>query len=103
MRWIAGTGAAIEFAAPEACVTGSATALAGAMIEVGCSVAETSAVQRITLAKANQAIFTWITAVPAAGGLPLSMPVPAEPGACELRFLDATNREVPARRVITVD
>ena len=75
---------------------------AGTMIEVGWSVAQTSADQRITLARADQAIFTWITAVPAADGPPVSIPAPDEPGEYELRFLDVTNREVLARKVITV-
>ncbi|MEI4263299.1 VWA domain-containing protein [Roseovarius sp. D0-M9] len=86
-------GAAIE--APE-------NASAGATIDVSWTTARESGDQRITLAKANQAIFTWITAVRIEGDAPIAMTLPDAPGSYELRFLDVANQEVLARHVIEV-
>jgi len=79
------------------------TATAGSRIEVGWSVDSSSADQRITLAGIDQAIFTWIEAVKIKGAPPVSLTLPDETGAYELRFLDVTNQEVLARKAITVE
>ncbi|MEB8387895.1 VWA domain-containing protein [Rhodobacteraceae bacterium KMM 6894] len=78
-------------------------AAAGSTIAVSWSVDATSADQRITIALADQAIFTWITALPAADGPPVQMTLPDAPGVYELRFLDVSNQAVLARKVITVE
>ena len=75
----------------------------GAVIDVGWSVAAESADQRITLAKADQAIFTWISAVKIEGAPPVQITLPNEPGSYELRILDVSNQAVLARQVITVE
>mgnify|MGYP005848860451 CR=1 FL=1 len=79
------------------------SAAPGAQIEVGWSVESDSADQRITLAKADQAIFTWIEAVKISGDPPVRMTLPDEAGIYELRFLDVSNQQVLARKVIKVE
>jgi Ca-activated chloride channel family protein len=88
------SGAALE--APD-------RAAAGSTIAVGWRVDAVSADQRITIAKADQAIFTWITALPAGDGPPVQLTLPTAPGIYELRFLDVSNQAVLARKVITVE
>ncbi|RKF14691.1 VWA domain-containing protein [Roseovarius spongiae] len=88
------TGA--ELSAPDAAAPGST-------IEVGWTVESESADQRITLARGDQAIFTWITAIRIEGEPPVRMPLPEEPGSYELRFLDLSGQEVLARKVIVVE
>ena len=84
-------------------LTAPDTAAPGSTIEVGWSVDATSADQRITIAAADQAIFTWIEAVKITGEPPVSLTLPDEPGSYELRFLDVSNQAVLARKVITVE
>ena len=63
-----------------------------------------SADQRITLARGNQAIFTWLQAVKITDGATTAqIDLPSEPGVYELRFLDVAGQEVLARKVITVE
>ena len=88
------TGASLS--APE-------TAAAGAMVEVIWSVDTPSADQRITLAKSDQPIFTWVIAVKAEGDAPVQLQMPDAPGDYELRILDVSNQAVLARRVIRVE
>jgi len=88
------TGASIE--APD-------TASAGAEIEVGWTVESASADQRITVARAEQAIFTWISAKQITGDPPLSVSLPEEAGIYEIRVLDVANKKVLARKTITVE
>lgn len=86
-----------------ASLTAPDTAAPGATIEVGWSVDSDSADQRITLARGNQAIFTWISAQKITGDPPLSITLPEEPGVYEIRFLDVANQAVLARRVIKLE
>jgi len=79
------------------------TAVPGATIVVELTVHSGSADQRVSIAQANQATFTWITAVRIAGDSPLSIILPEEPGMYELRFLDIPGRSVLARRKIRVE
>ncbi|MGM0741888.1 MAG: VWA domain-containing protein [Pseudomonadota bacterium] len=79
------------------------SAAAGSMIEVGWSVDSSSADQRITLARADQAIFTWLSATKIEGEPPLRITLPDEPGSYELRFLDVSNQAVLARKVLVVE
>jgi len=79
------------------------SAAAGSQIEVGWSVESTSADQRITLARADQAIFTWLSATKVEGEPPLRITLPDEPGSYELRFLDVSNQAVLARKVLVVE
>ncbi|QYX58250.1 VWA domain-containing protein [Roseovarius sp. SCSIO 43702] len=88
------SGATLE--APEA-------AAAGTTIDVGFTTGSTSPDRRITIAKADQAIFTWVNAVRIDGEVPVALPLPDEPGTYEIRFLDVTEQEVLARKVIRVE
>ena len=78
------------------------TGTPGATISVGWSGGADSADQRVTLARAEQAIFTWISAVRITGEGPVEVTLPNEPGDYELRFLDVSGQQVMARKVITV-
>ena len=86
-----------------ASLTTPESAAAGATIEVGWSVEAESADQRITIAKADQAIFTWLAAVKITDGPPVEIKMPDSPGVYELRFLDVSNQAVLARQVIKVE
>lgn len=86
-----------------ASLTAPDTAAPGSAIEVGWSVQSDSADQRITLARGDQAIFTWISATKITGAPPISVTVPDEPGVYELRFLDVSKKEVLSRKVIKVE
>lgn len=79
------------------------TAAPGSMVEVSWSVESESADQRITLARADQAIFTWVAAVKITGAPPVQITMPDAPGLYELRFLDVSNQAVLARQVIKVE
>ncbi len=74
----------------------------GSTIEVRWSVENDSADQRITLARGDQAIFTWISATKITGEPPISVALPQEPGVYEIRFLDLSNQAVLARKTIEV-
>ncbi len=78
------------------------TGAPGAVIEVNWDVSSKSADQRITLARGNQPIFTWLEAVKITGEGPARITLPKEPGVYELRFLDLSNQAVLSRKVITV-
>ena len=84
-------------------LTAPDTAAPGATIEVAWTVESESVDQRITLARGDQAIFTWLSAEKITGAPPISITLPTEPGVYEIRFLDVTNREVLSRRVIKVE
>ncbi|UXX84480.1 VWA domain-containing protein [Roseovarius pelagicus] len=86
-----------------ASLTAPDTAKPGSIIDVGWSVESAGGDQRITLARGDQAIFTWITAIKTGDGPPVKMPLPDEPGSYELRFLDVSKQEVLARKVIVVE
>jgi Ca-activated chloride channel family protein len=79
------------------------TAAPGATIEVSWSVESESDDQRITLARGQQPIFTWISAVKTDTGAPVEITLPETAGIYELRFLDVSNQAVLARKVIKVD
>ena len=79
------------------------TAAPGAVIEVNWDVSSDSADQRITLARGNQPIFTWLQAVKITGDGPIEITLPKEPGVYELRFLDLSNQAVLSRKVIKVE
>ncbi len=78
------------------------TAAPGAVIEVNWEASSDSADQRITLARGDQAIFTWLQAVRITGDGPVKITMPDEPGVYELRFLDLSAQAVLSRKVITV-
>ncbi|MFX0541027.1 VWA domain-containing protein [Roseovarius sp. S4756] len=79
------------------------TAAAGATISVDWTVQNASGDQRISIARANQATFTWITAIKIDGAPPVSITLPDAPGMYELRFLDIPGQSVLARRIIRVE
>ena len=79
------------------------TAAPGETIEIGWTVDSESADQRLTVARADQAIFTWVSAVKIAGDSPVRLVLPSEAGDYELRFLDVTTQTVLARKVIKVE
>ena len=76
---------------------------AGSSIEVSWTTDSTSADRRITIAGADQAMFTWISAVKITGTPPVALTLPNAPGDYELRFLDVSNQAVLARQMITVE
>ncbi len=86
-----------------ASLTAPETAAPGATIEVGWTVESESADQRITLARSDQAIFTWISAQKITGAPPVQITLPSEPGEYELRFLDLPGQAVLSRKVIRVE
>lgn len=86
-----------------ASLTAPDTASPGSTIEVGWTVQSDSADQRITLARADQAIFTWISAVKITGEPPVNLTVPDTPGVFEIRFLDLGQKAVLSRKVIKVE
>ncbi|MEM7318899.1 MAG: hypothetical protein AAF408_07735, partial [Pseudomonadota bacterium] len=88
------TGASLD--APE-------TAAAGSTISVGWSADTSSADRRITLARGDQAIFTWISAQKITGDPPVDLTLPETAGVYEIRLLDLTNKEVLSRVVIRVE
>ena len=79
------------------------SAAPGATIEIGWSVNAESADQRITLARGDQAIFTWIAAQKIDGTPPINMTMPNEPGIYEIRFLDLSNKAVLSRKIINIE
>ncbi len=79
------------------------TAAPGSEIEVSWQVDGDSADRRITVAGADQAIFTWITARKIDGPPPLTIKMPEEPGLYEVRFLDVSNQKVLSRAPIRVE
>jgi Ca-activated chloride channel family protein len=79
------------------------TAAAGSTITVGWTVENESADQRITVARADQAIFTWVVAVKLDTPSPLEITLPEEPGSYELRLLDLVEQEVLVRQPIQID
>lgn len=79
------------------------TASPGATIEIGWTVKAESADQRITLARGDQAIFTWISAQKVTGAPPINMTMPDETGVYEIRFLDLSNQAVLSRKIIKVE
>lgn len=79
------------------------SAAAGSTISVDWSVDSASDDQRVTVARADQAIFTWVSVVRLEDASPLEITLPDEPGTYELRLLDVTKQEVLARKPISVD
>lgn len=58
--------------------------------------------QRIALARADQADFSWISAHPVGDKKALDVKMPAESGDYEVRFLDVTKREILGRAIVKV-
>ncbi|MCA1775113.1 MAG: hypothetical protein LC676_05755, partial [Loktanella sp.] len=79
------------------------SAAAGATIMVDWTVETESADQRITIAGADQPIFTWQTAARIENPSPLEITLPDAPGRYELRLLDLVEQEVLARKPIQVE
>lgn len=86
-----------------ASLTAPETASPGATVEVAWSVDNPASGQRISLAREDQALFTWIDAVEVGDAPKVSLTMPEEPGNYELRFLDLSSKSVLARRVIRVE
>ncbi|MFD1380483.1 hypothetical protein [Fodinicurvata halophila] len=78
------------------------TAAAGETIEISWSVDTESGDQRIALAQADQADFTWIEVQSASEGPPLSFTLPEDAGQYEFRLLDIPGRKVLSRSIIDV-
>ncbi len=75
---------------------------AGATITVTWTGGAGSADQRVTLARADQADFSWINAENAIGRNSLEMTLPDAPGTYEVRFLDVAGRSVLGRSIVEV-
>lgn len=84
-------------------ITAPDVAAPGSTIEVSWSVNAESADQRITIARGDQAIFTWLSAQKITGAPPIQLTVPDEPGVYEIRFLDLSNQAVLSRKIIKVE
>lgn len=65
--------------------------------------ASTSVEQRVSIARADQAIFSWVSVLSLGDSSPLDIALPYEPGDYEMRLLDVTEQDVLARRMIRVD
>ncbi|MDQ0315015.1 VWA domain-containing protein [Amorphus orientalis] len=78
------------------------TASPGEEIQVGWTGGSDSADQRIALAKADQADFTWIEVHKVGNEPPMSFTMPDAPGSYEFRFLDIPGQAVLSRAIIEV-
>jgi len=83
-------------------ITAPDTGAPGSTIEIGWTVESESADQRITLARGDQAIFTWLSATKITAPPPIAITLPDEPGVYEIRFLDLSNQAVLSRKTIEV-
>jgi len=86
-----------------ASLTAPDTAAPGSVIEVSWVSESASADRRLTLAGADQAIFTWISATKITGDPPVEITLPDEPGVYEIRLLDVSNQAVLARKPVKVE
>jgi len=78
------------------------TAAPGASVTVGWTSSSQSERQRISLARRDQADFTWITAQKLGSEASLSFAMPQEPGFYEFRLLDLAASSVLSRSIIEV-
>ncbi|MFP4138641.1 MAG: hypothetical protein ACLFSR_09795, partial [Halomonas sp.] len=78
------------------------TAAAGEAVEISWSVDHESEDQRIALARADQADFSWIEVQSTSDGPPLSFTLPEEAGEYEFRLLDIPGRKVLSRAIVEV-
>ncbi|MHA6688900.1 VWA domain-containing protein [Devosia sp. A449] len=85
-----------------ASLTVPAQAAAGATITVSWSGGADSADQRIALARAEQADFSWISAHKIGADTTLELKLPAEAGRYEVRYLDVSGRAVLGRAIVEV-
>ena len=79
------------------------TGAPGSTISVSWQVDSDGADQRITVARADQAMFTWLSAYKITGAPPIDLKLPDAPGAYEIRFLDLSNKAILSRKVIKVE
>ncbi|MBW7922136.1 MAG: VWA domain-containing protein [Rubellimicrobium sp.] len=78
------------------------TARVGQTITVSWTGGADSADQRVTLARADQADFTWIVAESAIDRSAIKLEMPTEPGTYEVRYLDLAGGQVLGRAIIEV-
>ncbi|WP_173935148.1 VWA domain-containing protein [Chelativorans sp. Marseille-P2723] len=79
-----------------------AEARAGRVITISWSGGGDSADQRISLARADQADFSWIEAHRVGGEKTLELRMPDQAGTYEVRFLDISGRKVLGRAIVEV-
>ncbi len=79
-----------------------AEAGAGETITVSWTGGSDGADERIALARADQADFSWIAAHPVNAQTTLDLTMPDEPGRYEVRYLDITGRTVLGRAIVEV-
>jgi len=98
--------APLELIDSEVIVTGPGTVRAGTQIAPGASVTVTwtgdAENARVSLARADQADFSWIEAQPANAEKATKFTMPDAPGSYEFRFLDIGNQAVLGRSIIEV-
>src|SRR5690606_16344678 len=75
----------------------------GEMITVSWSGGAGSADQRLALARADQADFSWIEAHRIAEETTLELTMPNEPGRYEVRYLDISGQTVLGRAIVEVE
>ncbi|MHA6729473.1 vWA domain-containing protein [Devosia sp. A369] len=85
-----------------ASLTVPAQGAAGSTITVSWSGGADSADQRIALARAEQADFSWISAHKIGADTTLELKLPAEAGRYEVRYLDVSGRAVLGRAIVEV-
>jgi Ca-activated chloride channel family protein len=79
------------------------TAAPGSEIRVTWTLEGSGDDHRVTIARADQADFTWIEAKSASDGPPVTFTAPDEAGTYEIRYLDLANQEVLGRVRVTVE
>ncbi|HTM77356.1 MAG TPA: hypothetical protein VL133_06980 [Devosia sp.] len=96
---VVGADAALDDGAS---LTVPAQATAGATVTVSWSGGGDSADQRIALARADQADFSWVSAHKVGVETTLELKLPAEAGRYEVRYLDVSGRAVLGRAIVEV-
>jgi Ca-activated chloride channel family protein len=79
-----------------------ASARPGDVITVSWTGGSDSADQRVSLARADQADFSWIAAHKIGADKTLELKIPEEAGSYEVRFLDISGRKVLGRAIVEV-
>jgi len=78
-------------------------ASAGETVTISWAGGTDSADQRISLARADQADFSWISAQKVGTESTMELKMPDEPGRYEVRFLDVSGRQVLGRAIVEVE
>ena len=83
-------------------LTAPGEASPGTTITVSWSGGSDSTDQRISIARADQPDFSWVTVHRIKGDTSMNLTVPKEPGTYEIRYLDISNRKILGRSILQV-